>query len=58
MSTVVSILDRDNRDDRTDNIGIVEPLKRRVLWIPRDLWCNTIKNRINRAFGRGATSSY
>ncbi|OGE25068.1 MAG: hypothetical protein A3J42_02755 [Candidatus Dadabacteria bacterium RIFCSPHIGHO2_12_FULL_53_21] len=53
MSTVVSILDRDNRDDRTDNIGIVEPLKRRVLWIPRDLWCNTIKNRINRAFGRG-----
>lgn len=53
MSTVVSILDRDNWDDRTDNIGIVEPLKRRVLWIPRDLWCNTIKNRINRAFGKG-----
>lgn len=53
MSSVVSILDRDNWDDRTDNIGVVEPLERRILWIPRDLWCNTIQNRINSAFGRG-----
>lgn len=53
MSTVVSIMDRDNWDARTDNIGVVQPLKRRILWIPRDLWSNTIQNRINRAFSMG-----
>jgi len=53
MSTVVSIMDRDSWSERTDNIAVVEPLKKRILFIPRDLWCDTMQNRINTAFRTG-----
>jgi hypothetical protein len=53
MSTVVSIMDRDNWSERTDNIAVVEPHKKRILFIPRDLWCDTLQNRINTAFRTG-----
>lgn len=53
MSTVVSIMDRDSWSERTDNIAVVEPLKKRILFIPRDLWCDRLQNRINCAFRTG-----
>ena len=53
MSTVVSVTDEDSWDARTDNIAVVEPSRRRILWISRDLWCPRVDNRINRAFAIG-----
>lgn len=53
MSTVVSIMDKDSWDARTDNIAVIEPGRRRILWVPRDLWCPALDNRINRAFAIG-----
>lgn len=53
MSTVITIMDEETWHGRTDNIAIVEPKRRRLLWIPRDLWCKGINNRINTAFRRG-----
>lgn len=53
MSTVVSIMDRDSWSERTDNIAVVEPHNKRILFIPRDLWCETLHNRINTAFRTG-----
>lgn len=53
MSTVVSVMDEDSWDARTDNIAVVEPARKRILWIPRDLWCPGLDNRINRAFAIG-----
>ena len=53
MSTVVSVMDEDSWNGRTDNIAVVEPVKRRILWIPRDLWSKTVNNRINTAFRAG-----
>lgn len=53
MSTVVSVMDEDSWDARTDNIAVVEPARKRILWIPRDLWCPRLDNRINRAFAIG-----
>ena len=32
---------------------VVEPLEKRILFIPRDLWCDTLHNRINCAFRTG-----
>lgn len=49
----MTILDEDAWHGRTDNIVIVEPKRKRLLWIPRDLWCNKINNRVNVAFRRG-----
>ena len=53
MSTVVSVMDEDSWNGRTDNIAVVEPIRRRILWIPRDLWSQTVNNRINTAFRTG-----
>lgn len=53
MATVVSILDRDIPDGRTDNIVVVDSRRRLLLWIPRDLWCPDLGDRINEAFARG-----
>lgn len=53
MSTVISIMDEDSWNGRTDNIVVVEPVERQILWIPRDLWSKTVNNRINIAFRTG-----
>ena len=52
MATVVSIMDRDSRDQRTDNIVVVDLSRKRLLWVPRDLWCERLGDRVNEAFGR------
>jgi hypothetical protein len=53
MSTIVGIMDRPGLRANTDNLVLVEPTERRLTWIPRDLWCETIQARVNRAFSRG-----
>ncbi len=53
MSTVVSITDRDNWKATTDNIVVVDPKRRRLLWIPRDLWSRVVGDRVNGAFALG-----
>lgn len=53
MATVVSVMDRDGWDARTDNIVVADPERRLLQWIPRDLWAESVGNRINVAFARG-----
>jgi anionic cell wall polymer biosynthesis LytR-Cps2A-Psr (LCP) family protein len=53
VATVVSIMDRPGWDNRTDNIVVVEPERRVVTWVPRDLWSPLVQHRINAAFKRG-----
>ena len=50
MSTVVGVLDRDSWSANTDNIIIADPLSKTLTWIPRDLWCPSLRDRINQAF--------
>jgi anionic cell wall polymer biosynthesis LytR-Cps2A-Psr (LCP) family protein len=53
VSTVVSIMDRDSWEAQTDNIVLVDAKRRRLLWIPRDLWSEAVGDRVNAAFARG-----
>jgi hypothetical protein len=53
MSTIVGIMDRAGFDANTDNLVLVEPDRERLLWIPRDLWCQTLGDRINAAYRAG-----
>lgn len=53
MPTVVGVMDRDSWNARTDNIVVVDPERRRLTWIPRDLWSARVDDRINEAFARG-----
>ncbi len=53
MSTIVGIMDRAGFESNTDNLVLVEPTRQRLLWIPRDLWCPAMGDRINAAFRRG-----
>jgi hypothetical protein len=49
----VAVMDRFGFDANTDNLVLVEPERSRLTWIPRDLWCDAVPGRINRAFRRG-----
>jgi hypothetical protein len=53
MSTVVAVMDRSGWDANTDVVVLVEPARRRLVWIPRDLWCSRLDDRLNAAFKRG-----
>jgi hypothetical protein len=53
VATVVGVLDLDHWGSNTDNIVVADPTTRTLTWIPRDLWCPSIKNRINKAFAFG-----
>lgn len=54
MATVVTVMDRDGFDQRTDNIVVVQPRRHRLLWVPRDVWCPALGDRINVAFQQGS----
>ena len=45
-------MDRSGWSANTDNIVVVDPAERRLLWVPRDLWCESVGDRINTAFRR------
>jgi hypothetical protein len=53
MSTIVAIMDRPGFASNTDVLVLVEPHATRLLWVPRDVWCPGLKDRINTAFRSG-----
>jgi hypothetical protein len=53
VATVVGILDRDCWSARIDNIVIADPATKMLTWVPRGLWCPSLHDSINKAFGRG-----
>jgi anionic cell wall polymer biosynthesis LytR-Cps2A-Psr (LCP) family protein len=57
MSTIVGVTDRAGFETNTDNLVLVEPERERLLWIPRDLWCARLGDRINAAFRSGGHKS-
>jgi hypothetical protein len=52
-AVVVAILDRDNWNANTDIIVVVDASRRRLTWVPRDLWSPLISDRVNAAFAMG-----
>lgn len=52
-TVIVGVMDRDTWDACTDNIVVVNRAARRLTWIPRDLWCMSVGDRINEAYRRG-----
>jgi hypothetical protein len=57
MSTAIAVLDRAPPDARTDVIVVADPRARRLLWVPRDLWCEELGDRVNVAWKRGGHSA-
>lgn len=53
MATVVSVMDRPGFQANTDVVVVVDPERHVLLWVPRDLWCSVIGDRISRAFALG-----
>jgi hypothetical protein len=53
VSTIVAVMDRSGFGEHTDNLVLVEPAAARLTWIPRDLWCETLRCRINTAYRDG-----
>lgn len=53
MSTVVGVMDRAGFEANTDNLVLADPDRARLLWVPRDLWCDTVADRINAAYAMG-----
>lgn len=49
----VAIMDEDNWTSQTDVLVIVDETRRRLTWVPRDLWSDLVDNRINKAFAKG-----
>jgi anionic cell wall polymer biosynthesis LytR-Cps2A-Psr (LCP) family protein len=50
MATVVGITDERFFASNTDVIVVVDPSTRTLLWVPRDLWCESLRKRINQAY--------
>lgn len=46
-------MDRPGFWARTDNLVLIQPTSRRLLWVPRDLWCDCLGTRIASAFAMG-----
>jgi hypothetical protein len=46
----VSVLDRFGWDQNTDNIVVVRPRRRELVFVPRDIWSARYRRRINAAF--------
>jgi hypothetical protein len=52
-AAVVAILDRDEWSANTDVIVVADARRRRLTWVPRDLWSNRLHDRVNRAVHSG-----
>ncbi|HEY0919169.1 hypothetical protein [Devosia sp.] len=52
-SVAVAILDRDDWAANTDIIVVADAKRRRLTWVPRDLWSPLLNDRINAAFRQG-----
>jgi anionic cell wall polymer biosynthesis LytR-Cps2A-Psr (LCP) family protein len=53
MSTVVAVMDRPGEAANTDVIVVARPRRRELLWVPRDLWSERFRCRINKTFALG-----
>jgi hypothetical protein len=53
MNIVVAVMDRAGFDANTDVLVLVEPAAERLTWIPRDLWCPSLHDRVNSAYRTG-----
>ena len=47
-------MDRDSWDARTDIIVVIDMVHKTISWVPRDVYIDTIQNRINTAYAKGA----
>jgi anionic cell wall polymer biosynthesis LytR-Cps2A-Psr (LCP) family protein len=50
MATVVAITDERSFESNTDILVVADPVTRTLLWVPRDLWCEGLRDRINQAY--------
>ena len=56
MSTVLALMDRPGWGENTDNIVVTQPRRRRLVWVPRDLWSAPFRMRMNGVYATaGAT---
>jgi anionic cell wall polymer biosynthesis LytR-Cps2A-Psr (LCP) family protein len=46
-------MDRAHWGARTDNIVVADPGARELIWVPRDLWAESLHSRINTVFSAG-----
>jgi len=53
VQVAVGVLDRDGWQADTDVLVVVDDANRRLLWVPRDLWSDSLGDRVNAAFRRG-----
>lgn len=53
MATVAAVMDRGSWGANTDNIVIANRRSKTLIWVPRDLWCESLGRKINRAFAYG-----
>ncbi len=53
MATAVGIMDERSLRARTDVLVVVDPAAESLQWVPRDLWCPKLGDRVNRAFELG-----
>lgn len=52
-AVVVGVMDRDSWAANTDNVVVVDGRRKRLVWVPRDLWSHAVGDRINAAFATG-----
>ncbi|MGI9020463.1 MAG: hypothetical protein ACR2G3_07120 [Solirubrobacterales bacterium] len=50
MATVVAVMDGPSWGHNTDVLVVADPARRSLLWVPRDLWCDKLGTRINKAY--------
>jgi hypothetical protein len=53
MNIIVAVMDRPGFAANTDVLVLVEPAAERLTWIPRDLWCPALRDRVNVAYRTG-----
>ncbi len=53
MATVVAVMDGPSWGNNTDVIVVADPARRSLRWVPRDLWCDGLGRRINKAYALG-----
>jgi len=51
MSIVILVMDRNLWNANTDIIVILNPMKKSLTWVPRDIYCDII----NRAYAKGSS---
>jgi peptidoglycan/xylan/chitin deacetylase (PgdA/CDA1 family) len=53
VATVLGIMDGGGWLGNTDIVVVAEPQRKLLQWIPRDLWCDRLGDRVNAAFRHG-----